>query len=67
MPQFAAAKLHLIYQITKLLGVFLLQNAHFVGFRAKPRGLKGIFQVDYRPKHTLQAPPLLADRLSCIL
>ena len=33
-PQFAGAKLHLIYQITKILGIFLLQNAHFIGFVA---------------------------------
>ena len=34
MPQFAGAKLHLICQITKLLAIFLLQNAHFMPFKA---------------------------------
>ncbi len=32
MPQFAGAKLHLIYQITKILGDFLQEKAHFICF-----------------------------------
>lgn len=32
LPQFAAAKLHLICQTTKLLAVFLLKNVHFETF-----------------------------------
>ena len=32
MPQFAGAKLHLIYQITKLLAFFLLFLGHFPTF-----------------------------------
>ena len=32
MPQFAGAKLHLIYQITKILADFLRKIVHFVAF-----------------------------------
>ncbi len=45
MPQFAGAKLHLIYQITKILDVFLLQISDFVGFRAFPRAYKLVFHA----------------------
>ena len=34
MPRFAAAKLHLIWQITKILAIFLRKNAFFMTFTA---------------------------------
>ena len=43
MPQFAGAKLHLIYQITKILADFLRKIVHFVAFSPFSSSLKLYF------------------------